>query len=221
IRREIIWNARYRVAATEIATFFGQTGTFPAEWPELNCMVTSVKPKQLTDMEYEVDLEVQHRNNPDLLVRYSREDRSDLSHRVDISVDMADFHVTAEMAGYQKQPSGQYMPIPNWENFVACPFICSDKLPNNMIDQTLRCLVITSSRYFSGDAMSRIDELVNWVNTRVTNSYVEGIDGSFLRIRQTCQEVFDDSGELYTRITRSYQKAPREYVWNTNYWASH
>ena len=221
IRREIVWNARWRVAAEELPTFFGQTGTFPGDWPEPDCLITSVMPKRLSEMEYEVTVEAQHRSNPDLLQYYSIEDRSDLANRTDIAVDMADFHLTAAMAGYQKLPDGHYMPIPNWNALAGCPFRSESKLPANMIDLTLRCLVVTVSIYVSGGVKSRIAELAAWTQGRVTNAAVEGIEGSFLRIRQTCKETFDDSGKLYTRITRSYQKAPGDYIWSTNYWETH
>ena len=218
IRRKIVWNARWRVAAAELSSFFGLTGTAPADWPEANCLITDVTPKQLSAMEYEVDVEVQHRNNPGLFERYSTEDRSDLSTRTDISVDMADFRMFAAMAGYQILSSGKYMPIPSWNHGNNCPFITDGWLPDNMIDVTFRCLVVTVSTYEPGDVKSRIEELAEWTVSRVQASPVEGISGSFLKLRQTCREMFDDAGKLYTRITRSYQRAPGEYSWNSNYW---
>ena len=218
IRRKIVWNARWRVAAGDLPSFFGLTGTTPADWPEANCLITDVTPKQLSAMEYEVGIEVQHRNNPGLAARYSNDDRSDLPNRYDLTVDMADFHLFATMAGYQKLPDGKYQPITNWNCMYNCPFQVSGWLPANMVDVTFRCLVITISTYEAGDIKSRIEALANWAMHRVTNEAIGGISGSYLTLRQTCREVFSDSGELYTRITRSYQRAPGDYVWNYNYW---
>lgn len=218
IRRKIVWNARWRVAAGELPTFFGLTGTAPTEWPEANCLITDVTPKRLSPMEYEVAVEVQHRNNPGLFERYSVDDRSDLSTRTDIAVDMADFQLTASMAGYQMLTNGKYMPIPNWPYGYNCPFVVSSWMPEGMIDITLRCLVLTVSTYEPGDVKSRINELVEWTGNRIQQPYLEGIPGSYLKIRQTCRELFDDEGNLFTRITRSYQRAPGDYSWNGNYW---
>ena len=32
---------------------------------------------------------------------------------------------------------------------------------------------------------------------------------------------WEKQGKLYTRISRSYQKAPGDLQWNPNYWSSH
>ncbi len=218
IRRKIVWNARWRVAAEELSSFLGLTGTAPADWPEANCLITDIVPKQLSSMEYEVDVEVQHRNNPGLFERYSVDDRSDLSARTDISVDMADFQIQAQMAGYQLLPSGKYMPIPNWNSTYECPLQTDGWLPICMINATYRCLILTVTTFKRGDTKSQIDDLIEWASVRVQQMSVEGINGSYLRIRQSSREVFDDEGNLYTRITRSYQRAPGGFSWNPNYW---
>ena len=222
IQREIVWKVRWRVAAEELSAFYGQTGLCPADWTEEEeCIITDISPKRLSEMEYGLDIEAQHPGNPGLFGRYSAEDRTNLSTRVDVSVDMAEFHVSAEMAGFQKLPDGRFRPILNWNSGSGCPFSADGRLAENMIESTLRCLVITESVYKSGDAARQIADLAAWAAVRVSTAAVAGASGSFLRIGQTCRETFSNSGKLYTRISRSYQKAPGDLQWNPNYWSSH
>ena len=218
ILREIVWKAHWRVVATDLPNFFLLTGTSPADWAEPGCIVTKITPNRLSDQEYEVMVEAQHSGNPDLYVRYSVEDRSHLDTRTDVSVDMVEFHVAAEMAGYRKLPDGQYLPIPNWSALRGCPFQSESRLSEAMIEKTVRCLVITVSVYASGDTADQIDSLANWAASRIFNGKVAGITGSYLKTAQHCKETYNDSGRLYTRITRSYQKAPESMTWSTNYW---
>jgi hypothetical protein len=166
-------------------------------------------PARLSDQEYEVTVEAQHSGNPDLYVRYSLEDRSHLDTRTDVAVDMVEFHVADDMAGYRKLPDGQYLPIPNWSALRGCPFQSDGRLSEAMIEKTVRCLVITVSVYVSGEAADQIDSLADWAASRIFNGEVAGIDGSYLKTAQHCKETYSDSGRLYTRITRSYQKSPR------------
>ncbi len=218
ILREIIWRSHWRVLPDDLPDFFHLTGTAPADWAEANCLITKVTPTRISDFEYDVVMEAQHSGNPGLFPLYSREDNSDLDTRTDVSVDMVEFHITAEMAGYQQLPSGKYQRIPNWSASYHCPFQQDSYLPESMIERTVRCLVVTISIYQSGKTASQIDDLSNWTESRIFLGNIAGISGSFLKIAQRSREVHDDSGRIYTRVSRSYQKSPRGFVWNSNYW---
>jgi len=221
ILREIVWKARYRVLAADLPGFLMLTGTSPVDWAEAGCLITKITPARLSDMEYEVDVEAQHSGNPGLFQNYSTEDRSGLDTRTDVAVDMADFHITAEMAGYSELPDGQFLPIPNWSPLFGCPFQSETKLPQSMIEKTVRCLVITVSVYVSGSVAAQIEDLATWAATRRFYGNVAGINGSYLRIAQHCKETYNDVGRLYTRITRSYQKSPEGFTWSGNYWETY
>ena len=221
VRRQIIWNARYQVHADDIATFRLLTGSAPTDWGEENCIITRITPKRRSDIEYEVEIEAQHRSNPGLFENYSASDRSSLGSREDVSVDMTEFHVSAEMAGYHMAADGSYQEIPAWEAGESCPFATSSPLDRNMIESTLRTLVITVTTYRSGGADSALSDLAGWIEGRVYSGSVCGRSGSYLKVRQTCSETCDDSGKLYTRINRSYQLAPGNFRWNSTYWDNH
>ena len=221
VRRQIIWNARYQVHADDIATFRLLTGSAPTDWSEENCIITRITPKRRSDIEYEVEIEAQHRSNPGLFENYSASDRSSLGSREDVSVDMTEFHVSAEMAGYHMAADGSYQEIPAWEAGESCPFATSSPLDRNMIESTLRTLVITVTTYRSGGADSALSDLAGWIEGRVYSGSVCGRSGSYLKVRQTCSETCDDSGKLYTRINRSYQLAPGNFRWNSTSWDNH
>lgn len=221
ILREIVWKARWRVLAADLPGFRMLTGSAPADWAEPGCLVTKVTPARLNDLEYEVDVEAQHSGNPGLFDHYSTEDRSGLDTRTDVAVDMADFHITAEMAGYSECPDGQFLPVPNWKPLFGCPFQTEAKLAESLIEKTVRCLVITVSVYVSGRVAAQIEGLADWAATRRFNGNVAGINGSYLKIAQHCKETCNDVGQIYTRITRSYQKSPTGLTWSGNYWETY
>jgi len=218
IRRKITWTGRWRVAAAELANFHLLTGTAPNGWGEATCIITKITPARLSDLEYEVVAEAQYIGNPGLYVTYSTDDRSDLARRTDVSVDTAEFHITAEMAGYTQLPNGQFLPIPCWNSLRSCPFETDTPLSEMVIEKTVRSLVITVGVYLSGGAAKQITSLDNWAASRYFSGDVAGISGSYLKISQHCREIYDDSGVLYTQITRSYQKAPSGLTWSSNYW---
>ena len=152
---------------------------------------------------------------------YNASDRSNLSGREDVSVDVAEFHVNAEMAGYHMAADGSYQEIPDWEAGESCPFAASSPLDRNMIESTLRTLLITLSTYRAGGADNALSDLAGWIEGRVYSGSVCGRSGSYLKVRQTCSETRDDSGKLYTRINRTYQLAPGNFRWNSSYWDNH
>lgn len=221
VRRQIIWNARYQVHADDIASFRLLTGSSPSGWGEENCIITRITPHRRSDIEYEVEIEAQNRSNPGLFEHYNASDRSNLSGREDISVDMAEFHLSAEMAGYHMAADGSYQEIPDWDPGDSCPFSASAPLDRNMIESTLRTLLITVSTYRSGGADNALSTLADWIEGRVYSGSVGGRSGSYLKVRQTCSETRDDSGNLYTKINRTYQLAPGNFRWNSSYWDNH
>ena len=221
VRRQIIWNARYQVHADDIASFRLLTGSSPVDWGETNCIITRITPHRRSDIEYEVEIEAQNRSNPGLFEHYNASDRSNLANREDVSVDMAEFHLSAEMAGYHMAADGSYQEIPDWDPDDSCPFSTSAPLDRNMIESTLRTLLITVSTYRSGGADNALSTLANWIEGRVYSGSVCGHSGSYLKVRQTCSETRDDSGNLYTRINRTYQLAPGNFRWNSSYWDNH
>ncbi len=221
-RREIVWQGRYCVHADDLATFRNLTGSSAASWSENDCIVTKVTPTRRSAVEYEVVVEAQHRRNPGLFQRYSEDDRSDLDNRTDVNVDMTEFHITPEMAGYRITPGGVFQPIPAWSAAAGCPFSTGGELLDPaMIEANLRTLTITETAFLSGKPKSRLSSLATWAQSRVFQGSVAGHTGSYLRIRQTCAETRDASGSVYPRVSRTYQLAPGSFQWNSTYWNNH
>ena len=218
--QNIVWHARWLVKSADLPSFYHLTGNSTVNWADANALVTRVTPKRLSPQEYEVELVAEDRDNPNLFSTPS-DDRSNLAGRTDISVDMAEFYVTAEMAGYRSDGEGGFLAITDWDPGERCPFVASAPLPENRIETTLHTLLITESDYHAGRAGNYLSNMATWAESRVSTNSVGGNSGSFLKIRQTCREVRDNRGNLYTRVNRTYQKAPEHYKWNSNYWDNH
>ncbi len=221
VRREITWKARYQARTADLERFNLLTGFAPEDFGEADCLVTRVTPKRLSEHEYEITVEAEKKSNPGLFDHYNASDRSNLAGREDVSVDLTEFRVSAEMAGYAPDGAGSYQAIADWRPAESCPFTAAKALDKNMVETILRTLVITVVEYSPGDAKSKISSLASWATGRIHTGSVAGRSGSYLKVRQTCSETCDDSGNRYTRISRSYQLAPGSYTWNASYWSNH
>lgn len=221
VRRQIVWTGVYQVMATEVFKFYKLTGTDASGWSEPNCIVTRVTPVRKSDIEYQVTVEAQHRNNPGLFENYTASDRSDLGGRRDIRADMCEFRVTPEQAGYQLAANGGREAIPGWSASSRCPFRSSGKLAENLVGAILHTLVVTVTTYHRGSASGVLEDMAGWTGSRVLTGEVADYTGSYLKVRQNCDETCDDAGDQYTRLTRSYQLAPNGFEWNPGYWDRH
>lgn len=218
--REIIWNTVHQVRPEDLAGFYGLVGTDGSSWSEAGCIVTRVVPEVRSPAECRIELELQHRANPGLYTRRI-EENSDLPDRLEYAVDTAEFHLSAEMAGYRRAPGGGLLPIAGWNASGQCPFSTNNVLPVNCAESTLRTLEITETSYRPGDTVDNMPVLAEWIAVRVESATIAGCSGSFLRDRQSSSEVVDDSGEVHTRIRRTFLLAPGGFSWNADYWSRH
>jgi len=219
-RRKIVWTSLWQVTAAGLEQFYQQSAMPPANWANSHAIVTKVVPQPVSPIEYLVTMTAEDLDNPGLFER-DPEDDSDLANRKDASVDMAEFFITAQMAGYNRDPDGVLQPIPDWEPSQSCPFTASGPLDIALADSCLKTFIVHESNYVSGRAGNQIGNLANWAKTRVFNGTAAGHSGNYLKIRQTCSETRDRAGNIYTRINRSYQLAPGDLRWSSQYWANH
>jgi len=219
-RRKIVWTSLWQVKAASLEQFYQQNAAAPVNWANNHAIVTKVVPQPVSPAEYLVTMTAEDLDNPGLFER-DLEDDSDLGSRKDASVDMSEFFITAQMAGYSRDPDGVLQRIPDWEPSQSCPFNASGPLDIALADSCLKTFVIHESNYASGRAGNQIGNLANWAKSRIFNGSVSGHSGNYLKIRQTCSETRDRAGNVYTRINRSYQLAPGDLRWNNQYWANH
>ena len=101
IRRELVWQSRWRVRADELADFENLTGA-PAAWAGADTVVTEVTPRRISELEYELAIEAQALTNTNLYRNYSEDDRSNLQGRSDVNARLIDFLSGVAYAGEGK-----------------------------------------------------------------------------------------------------------------------
>ncbi|MDD3885509.1 MAG: hypothetical protein PHI35_01410 [Victivallaceae bacterium] len=214
----IVWIGIFAVRSADIASYRGLVGSDAAAWSETGAIVTRVTPTPHDDGSYTVRLEAQLPGNPGLWL-CSENDR--LSERTDVSAEMSEFHVSSEMAGYYLTPEGAALEADEWSAADSCPFATTARLEANMIEADVRVLEITETTYERGKTRNLLSSMVEWQSTRVYSGTVAGCSGSYLKVDQKCDELHDSGGRTYTRLIRTYAKAPQGLSWNTSYWRNH
>ncbi len=220
VERKIVWTSSWQIKAASLSDFYRRSGTAPVSWADAHTMITKIIPQAVSPVEYLLTMTAEDLDNPGLFER-DTEDNTNLGSRKDASVDMADFFVSAQMAGYSRDPDGVLQPIPDWDASQSCPFTASAPLDIAFADSSLKTFVVHESIYASGRAGNQVNNMANWAASRIFNGTVAGHSGNYLKIRQICSETRDRSGSIFTRISRSYQLAPGNLRWNSQYWANH
>ena len=62
-----------------------------------------------------------------------------------------------------------------------------------------------------------IPEMTEWISTRVFNGKVGKYQGSYLKSDLQSKEIYDNHGNIWTKITRVYDLAPDGAEWNQYY----
>lgn len=219
-QREVVWNSRWRVHASEMEDFSGITGS-PALWAGNHTVVTAVSPKRLSELEYELQIQAESLNNPDLFEQYYRDDRSNLKNRVDVSARMVEFLITPEMAGWRRGADGAWEALEEWLPEAHCPLIVTQALDLSLINRALKCVLLEETTHRSGGMSRNIDYLLEWGTAeRVFDGKIGGCNGSYLRVDMEAEEIADNCGKRWTRFVGNWQLAPAGYTWNTAYWGN-
>lgn len=103
--REIKYTGRWQVFKDNLDEFKNITGDSAAAWAEDGYIITRVSPSQISDVEYEYNLEASDpanynsNSNPDSML----DDRSKLSNRIDVNPGMREFILTEKQCGWIKE----------------------------------------------------------------------------------------------------------------------
>lgn len=215
--RDITYHSLWRVRASDAGNFEGLSGTLASGWASGRAVVTAVEPGKINDSEYEFTLSAEDENNSSFNPAYSVDSRSDLRSRRDFRATLSDFRLTPEMAGFRRE-NGRWAHLENWSASSDCPFAGTTGPDESLIDAVFKCVLIRESSYVPGGAAAAIPGMVRWADTRVFQGTVGGCSGSFLRADMDCEELLDNSGNRWTKISRSWQRAPEGRSWNASYW---
>jgi hypothetical protein len=173
-------------------------------------IVSNISEKKISSEEYRITLEARR---PKFLEW--KHDHEEYEGRVDHKIDVAEFFITAEMAGYVNV-KGRLEPIVGWNMGLRCPFETNNELGLNYANSIVKILQITVIEYIKGSCKNLIDEMTRWNNSRLDNN--DNISGHALRVRQFASDVRENDGTVYAKLTRVYHLPPLGMMWNSGYW---
>lgn len=219
MQREINFTSRWQVKKEDLPNFLGLTGS-SASWTEEASLVVDVEPKRLSDFAYEVLVKAESVRNPNLFRRYSGDNRSNLGGRSDYAAALVDFWLSAEHCGYRRGQDGAWEEIPDWEAATDSPFL-AERLAENFANSLFKTVEVTETTHIIGGLKRNLNALVSWGRSRVFDGRVGTCSGSFLKTGMSSGEIYDNSGNRWTRVVYRYQLSPPELPWNPVYWANH
>ena len=218
LRREIVWTGRWRVHRDNKQDFENITGSSAADWAEEGYIVTSVDPSRISDMEYEYTVEAKSPEFSNLASMQYKNDRTNLSSRVDVMVDSGTFILSAEQCGWSKADDGGYDEIADWDPDTNCPFQTEDTLDKEIIGGELLCAILTVSTYRRGETRRHVADEVRWTNSsRIVNN-ADGNEGDWRKIEIKADIINDSRGDVWTKVSKKYMHAPAGFKWNPDFW---
>ncbi len=218
---KVLWRSRWRVLESEMDDWESTTGA-AASWAHANSILTVIKPKKISAIEYEVELEAELKSNPGLFNRYDiLDNRSNLSGRRDVDVYLCDFFITYEMIGWQRRYDRVPVLIEDWDYENLCPFIVTGPLEVTLGNRNAKAIMLEESTYHTGDIGNNIDTLFDWSEGElIVQGTKGGHSGYFRKEDIKAKEVVDNNGKIWTRITALWMLAPGDRDWNSAYWGN-
>ena len=213
---EVCYTSVWQVQPDDLKSFCGVAGQ-NANWCNDDAIITQVVPVQQSPLEYRVTMKAQRRSNPELHNFYNCESYENLSNRVDLGCELADFRFSPKDCGYYINCDGLYELIPGWQSASECPITVSDVLAPRYINAVVKILRISETIYIKGSMNRAIDDMIEWNSSRVYNGRVGNYNGSYLKNDLKAKEIYDNHGNQWTRITRIYDMAPYGTSWNQYY----
>ncbi|MEG2075470.1 MAG: hypothetical protein RRY34_03115 [Victivallaceae bacterium] len=218
VRSSRLYTGRWRVHQSKIAEFTTWVrGDARTEWAESLAHIVTQKYCLVSPYEFEYTLEAKAGYWPSNRKFSSLDDRSNLAGRHDFAVRAGEFRPSATQCGYYFDGENFALLSP-WEPDVQCPFITANPLAAHLIETPLKTMLIIETIFWKNSAASHLNEIAAWWKSRVFSGKVGELSGSFLREEQQAEDVLDNEGEVYTRVTRHYRVAPDNLSWNPLFW---
>ncbi len=225
-RREIRYIGRWRVHADARSTFENLTGGSPAAWAGVNGVVLSISSRKINDSEYEYTLEAGARGSCRLDVRGNehQDDRSALKTRQDYAVrGVFEFRLSPQDAGYfyyknELIPMNEEYPG-SWISELHCPFLFTGNAMDwTEVGKIYRCLEVEYVRYLSGGPAGNVTQAITYFNANnVFVGSLAGYIGSWRCRDRKLNAVYDNDGNLFSRLTERWLLAPGSWYWNPAY----
>jgi len=220
VANEVIYTGRWQVHKDSLDDFNVLSGTSAADWADDGFIVTAIEPTRLSATEYQITLTAR---SPACQLQFAPiyDDRSNLSARKDVKVDLSEFKLTPEQCGWTQQ-NGSWIKLNKLQSssWTAryCPLTTSTELDWSLTQTPLRTTTVAVTEYKRGQVSLYVKTLAEWNESDILNNYTLCNDtGSWRKLHQESELILDNLGKFWTKITRHYQKAPGSFSWNASY----
>jgi hypothetical protein len=220
LKKSVSWISRWRVHKDQKEDFENIVGNSAEEWADYGAVVMKVDPVRINDMEYEYVLEASNpKFSTSFSYNYDTDDRSNLSCRTDLDVINADYILDAAACGWSQQADGSYKAISGWEPKKQCPVVTSEKLPVSEINKNHKTILAVQTKYLRGNSKSQVSQLKEWNNSnRIYYKNIGDNYGGWLKESLETENIFDNEGQKWVKLTKKYRFPPKNYTWNSTYW---
>lgn len=217
--RDVSYTGRWRVREEDLETFCLPTGSDAASWSENGFVVSSVERRRSNPGEWEVTMIA--REPSYLYPRYSDVPES-FDGDTESNVELTYRKFSASECGWVSD-NGSYSEYPEWSSTAQCPLVSENRLPVNFIENPLECFTVTLVSYKSGEPHTNVTQLKDWLDHDIIyNGNLQGrasLNGSWRKVHQSV-ERYVYQGEVWTRIIRKWENAPRGYNWNPQFFGA-
>ncbi len=214
--REVSYTGRWRVRDEDLEEFRPATGSDAASWSESGFIIASVESRRSNPGEWEITMVA--REPSYLYPTYSNiPDSFDGS--TESNVELTYHKFSAVECGWVDN-GGSYSEYPDWSSSSQCPLISDSQLPLNFVENPLECFTITLTSYKSGEPHTNMSSLKDWLDRDIIhNGTLQGrssLNGSWRKVHQSVERCVYQ-GDVWTRIIRKWENAPRGYTWNSSF----
>lgn len=230
-KRNLRWLGRWRVRADAREQFENITALAPADWASSDCIVTSVTPRRINDLESEYLLEACSRNNVLNILNGNRrndDDRSDLARREDVRIrGVREYRMSAKDCGYIRSNQG-YLKIRDYDPYgwdfeynspLRPPNGVTSEWPTYQIERTILCIELEIVNFLPGGPAGNVADAIAFYSANVVfNGALAGYEGSWRCADRQLEAISNSAGELWSKLTERWLLAPAGYQWNSQYW---
>lgn len=192
------------------------------EWAGEFFVIDSVRYSALDRFEYNVDIVARKTNKANSTeFRLNPKTSGDvpLGEKVETMYGHGTFTLTEEMTGYVKVPGTlRYDDTTDdsdstWTQSRNCPFTV--RPDRNETNKTFSTVTITITRYFEGNPINNGTYSLSFKGIKTVKIGKQTIKA--LVVGQDTEQVWDDDGDEYTKVSVTVMTAPANYEWNTDW----
>lgn len=214
--RDVSYTGRWRVREEDLEGFCPPAGSDASPWSESGFVVASMERRRSNPGIWEVTMTARE---PSYLHPHFSDIPESFDGDTESNVELTYRKLSAAECGWLGS-DGAYVEYPAWNSAAQCPLVSETPLPSSFIENPLECLTVTIISYESGEPHTNVSKLKDWLNGNIIHNGSLGgrssLNGSWRKVHQSV-ERYVHRGEVWTRIVRKWENAPRGYAWNPQF----